>query len=369
LEPPTHSREETLAWLGLTLVPGVTPRVQRALLEVFVTPQRIAAASQRSIAEVVGAGVADLLRAGPEAGLVERTLQWLERPGCRMLTMRDAQYPHLLLEISDPPGVLYTQGRVELLDARSLAIVGSRNATPQGARDAEAFARALSDAGLAIVSGLALGIDAAAHRGGIAGASSSVAVMGTGPDRVYPRRNRELALALAETGCLVSEFPLGTPAVPGNFPRRNRLISGMSRGVLVVEAGFPSGSLTTARLALDQGREVFAVPGSIHSPLSKGCHWLLKEGAKLAESAADVLEELRLPLPHPGVEPESAGVVPRDALLDAMGFGPVSIDQMAQRTELDAATLAAHLSRLEIAGALQALPGGWFQRVASRVIE
>jgi DNA processing protein len=259
--------------------------------------------------------------------------------------------------------VLYAIGRVELLNAASIAVVGSRNATAQGGRDAYAFARALSDAGLTIVSGLALGIDTHAHRGGLEGRSSSVAVMGTGADLVYPKGNRALAHELAAKGCLITEFALGTPSAAGNFPRRNRLISGLSRGVLVVEAAERSGSLITARLAGEQGRDVFAIPGSIHSSLSKGCHVLIKEGAKLVESAADVLAEL-------GIAQESAAApargsdAPDDPLLDAMGFGPVTIDQIAQRVGGNAAAIGAGLARLQIEGRVAAMAGGRFQQIA-----
>lgn len=364
------SRPDLLAWLRLTLVPGVSLQAQRLLLQHFEDAQRVADASPRDIAAALhDESVARLLAAGPKPGLVEATLAWLEGSDCHFLAVRDPGYPQLLREIPDPPHVLYVRGRVDLLNAPAIGIVGSRNATLQGVRDAEAFATALSDAGFAVVSGLALGIDAAAHRGGLAGRGSSIAVLGTGPDRIYPRRNADLAHSLAASGCLVSEFPLGTPPDAGNFPRRNRLISGLARGVLVVEAALPSGSLTTAKYALDQGREVFAVPGSIHSPLSKGCHWLIKEGAKLAESAADVLEELGCTraltpqLSAPDEEPEI------DAVLAAMGFTPMSLDHLAERTGLGAAKLAAQLSRLEIEGRVAALAGGWFQRTANRAID
>ena len=227
-------------------------------------------------------------------------MKWIDQPGNDLLTLADARYPAALLQIADPPLLLYVRGRVELLSHPALAIVGSRSATPAGTRDALAFAETLSNAGLTIVSGLALGIDTAAHRGGLAGASSSIGVVGTGLDRVYPARNRHLAHQLAEDGVLVSEFPLGTPPFPSNFPRRNRVISGLCRGCLVVEAALRSGSLITARQSLEQGREVFAMPGSIHSSLSKGCHWLIKQGAKLVETAQDVLEELGLAALEPG---------------------------------------------------------------------
>lgn len=313
---------------------------------------------------VPGEALAALER-GPQAGLVEATLQWLEHEAHHLVVLGDEAYPRLLLEIPDPPPVLYVHGDPALLNAPALAIVGSRNATVQGARDAEEFAFALSEAGFAIVSGLAIGIDAAAHRGGLRGKSSSVAIMGTGPDIAYPRANKALASTLAERGCLATEFPLHMPPLAGNFPRRNRLISGLSRGVLVIEAAVRSGSLVTARYALEQGRDVFAMPGSIHSALSKGCHELIREGAKLVEGAQDVLNELR------GMAPAAASM-PREAarsddpILEAMGFAPVSFDQFAGLTGLAASALSAQISRLEIAGRIAVLGGGLFQRLRER---
>ena len=365
--PATHA--DIRAWLHLTLVPGVTPATQRSLLEEFGSAAAIVGASAGNIASRVGDDVARLIATGPGEAIVDATMRWLERPGCDLLAINDPRYPQTLKQISDPPAVLYAQGRLELLQNPAFAIVGSRNATHQGVEDAHAFAHALSESGLTIVSGLALGIDAAAHRGGLAGKSSSIAVMGTGPDLIYPRRNAELARALAGDGCLLSEFPVGMKSLPRNFPRRNRLISGLSRGVLVVEAALPSGSLITARQALDQDRDVFAIPGSIHSPLSKGCHWLIKEGAKLVEEADDILMELGLIAPRTSLA--TAGIQPDvvDPILEALGFAPATVDQLAQRTGLDAATLAAQLARLEIEASVVALPGGRFQRLATRVIE
>jgi DNA processing protein len=369
LDTTPSTRDEALAWLRLTLIPGVNRDAQRALLDRFATAGAVARASRHDIVKVIGAAKADLLAQGPASALVDATLRWLDQPECRLIVAGDPEYPQAFLNIADPPTAFYAQGRIELLNAPAFAIVGSRNATPQGVRDAEALAFELSQAGLCIVSGLAIGIDAAAHRGGLAAAGSSIAVMGTGPDIIYPRRNRDLAHELAQRGCLISEFALRIPSIPGNFPQRNRLISGLARGVLVVEASMPrSGSLITARSALDQGRDVFAIPGSIHSPLAKGCHWLIKEGAKLVETAADVLEEL-------GYAAQTAkrrapkDADERDPLLDAMGFAPASIDEIAQRSGLDAATLAARLSCLEIEGRVEALAGGRFQRVANRDIE
>ncbi len=283
----TTAHVDIRAWLRLTHVPGITPRAQRTLLKAFGSAEALVDAPTASVAAHVGEDIVRLLEKGPSDALVDATLRWLARPGCHLLTITDPRYPQMLKEISCPPAVLYAQGRLDLLQNCAFAIVGSRNATHQGLEDAHAFAHALSQSGLTIVSGLALGIDAAAHRGGLAGKSSSIAVMGTGPDRIYPRRNEELAHMLANEGCLLSEFPMGMRSLPRNFPRRNRLISGLSRGVLVVEAGIPSGSLSTALRALEQDRDVFAIPGSIHSSLSKGCHWLIKEGAKLVEGADD----------------------------------------------------------------------------------
>ncbi len=353
--------DDVIPWLRLALVPGVSPRAQRALLDQYVTPQAALAAPRREVEARIGVEVARALSRGPLEDLVERTLRWREHPNHHLVSIADAAYPKALLQIADPPPVLYANGRLDLLGAASIAIVGSRNATAQGQRDAEAFARALSSVGLTIVSGMALGIDAAAHRGGLASIGSSVAILGTGIDIVYPKGNRELAHALATGGCLVSEFPLGTPSVAGNFPRRNRLISGLSRGVLVVEAGNPSGSLITARFALEQGREVFAVPGSIHSALSKGCHDLIKQGATLVEEAGEILAELRWQAriaPPPEQVPE-----PANPFLDSIGFAPTSPDQIAQRTGMAANSVAARLSILEIEGHIASLPGGLFQRV------
>ena len=361
MSPPILDRDDCIAWLRLTLVASVSARQQQELLKAFVSPRGVIEASPAAIGDIAGSEAARSLARGPEPALLERTLEWLAQPAHHLVTLADADYPKALLEAAGPPCVLYANGRRELLDRPAIAIVGSRNATPLGMRDAEAFAESLSNAGLCVVSGLARGIDAAAHRGGLKGSSSSVAVMGTGPDRVYPASNRALARDLAQDGCLLTEFPIGTPAVAGNFPRRTRLISGLARGVLVVEAALHSGSLITARLAAEQGRDVFAIPGSIHSALSKGCHDLIRQGAKLVESAQDVLVELRLANAREESKPRATD----HPLLEKMGFAPVSIDQMAQRTGMSAAALAAQFSQLEVEGLVQALAGGWFQRVES----
>ena len=361
--------DDVRPWLALTLVPGVSLGAQRKLLAHFGSAQAIADAGERKWTAVIAPDEARALAAGPAPALVDRTLEWLEGANCHLLRAGSPGYPEMFLHnIHDAPVAFYARGRIELLQSPSLAIVGSRNASRTGSQDAHYIARALSDAGLAIVSGLALGIDAAAHRGGLAGKSSSVAVLGTGADTPYPPRNAGLFDQLAAEGCVVSEFPLGTPPAPWNFPRRNRLISGLSRGVLVVEAALASGSLITAKYAADQGREVFALPGSIHSTLSKGCHWLIKEGAKLVETADDVLVELNLAAPKtaesPGEEPPES-----DPLLEALGYAPMSIDEFVMHTGLGAATLAARLTRLELEGRVELLPGGRFRRSARREIE
>jgi DNA processing protein len=355
----------TETWLRFTLVPQVPAHKQRDLLQRFGSADRALGASRAGIAEVVGQEAARALMQGPDPALLQATTQWLSHPGCRLVGLGDAAYPELWKQIACPPSAFYAEGRVELLNHPSMAIVGSRNATPQGERDAFAFAQALSEHGVAIVSGLALGIDASAHRGGLASAGSTVAVVGTGPDIVYPRGNVDLAREIARHGCIVSEFPVRTRPLERNFPRRNRLISGLASGVLVVEAGYPSGSLRTARAALEQNRDVFAIPGSIHSPVSKGCHWLIREGATLVDCVGDILQELGI------VQPKERECVPaeEDPVLTAIGFAPATVDHIAERTGLDAATLAARLSWLEIEGRVRALAGGWFQRAENRVIE
>ena len=364
-ELPLPIKDDPLAWLRLTLVPGITPAIQQSLLREIGTPEEVLASAPARVAAIAGDVVAQRLASGPDPHLLDATLLWLKDEGHHLLALGEAAFPRALLDIPDPPTVIYAIGRTELLNVPSIAIVGSRNATPQGCRDAAAFARTLSDAGLCVVSGLAHGIDACAHAGGLAGCSSTVAVMGTGADRVYPRRNRGLAHEIAARGCLVTEFPLGIGPVAGNFPRRNRLISGLSRGVLVVEAADRSGSFITARLAAEQGRDVFALPGSIHSPLAKGCHILIKQGAQLVDDAHDVLVELGMASAAKGTAKRAAPemAVP---MLDAMGFAPLTVDQIAQLTGEGAPAVSAQLSRLEVEGRIEALAGGRYQRLDRR---
>lgn len=364
---------DTAAWLRLTLIPGIGGQTQRKLLAAFGLPEQVFAAAPSALCAAVGERACGLILDTDNRGAVEEALDWASQPGQHVVTLADEDYPARLLELPDPPTVLYVRGRRDLLRGapRTLAIVGSRNATAQGQRDAQAFASALSQAGFCIVSGLALGIDAAAHRGALAAGGTTIAVIGTGADRLYPARNRELAAEIIAQGAIVSEFPLGTPAAAANFPRRNRLISGLSQGVLVVEAAVESGSLITARLAGEQGREVFAIPGSIHSPQARGCHRLIRQGAKLVETAQDILEELApcLPVPLPAggrevaAEAGSAGDE-ADRLLACAGFDPVTIDELVARSGLTAEALSVILLRLELDGRVASLPGGRYQRLA-----
>mgnify|MGYP001255328045 FL=1 len=360
------------SWLQLTLTPGLGAATLRKLLSQFGLPEKILAASRAELARFASAEALQALDSDPVAKAVERALTWLEQPGNIIVTLADAAYPKLLLEITDPPAVLYCRGRTDLLNKPALALVGSRNATAQGNSNAEQFARSFSTAGLTIVSGLAQGIDAAAHRGGLAGEGSTIAVLGTGVDITYPQGNAALAAEIAARGLLLSEFPLGTKALAHNFPRRNRLISGLSQGCLIIEAALASGSLITARASAEQGREVFAVPGSIHSPLSKGCHALIKAGAKLVESAEDVLAELSA-FSRTGLASSRAAARATVAsgstagadepLLACMGFDPVDVDSLCARAGLPAERISAELLRLELAGHVAVLPGGLYQRL------
>ena len=391
-------REELGAWLRLTLAQGVGNAAARRLLARFGLPQDIFLQSEAELLQCATPAQAKALRAVPDKldALLETTWQWLAgasggpAAARAVVTLGDARYPQSLLDTEDPPLLLYLMGPRALVEGqpfgtdRCLAVVGSRNPTAQGADNARMFSQALRSVGYTIVSGLALGVDAAAHEGALAassgaeqdtGSAATIAVVGTGLDRVYPRRNLELAHRIAAKGLLVSEYPLGTQPLPGNFPKRNRIISGLSQGTLVVEAALASGSLITARMAAEQGREVFAIPGSIHAPQSRGCHALIRQGAKLVESAQDVLEELRVPPVFikaadaaDGARPvaDPAGVAPdtEGPLLQAMGFDPVGIDTLVARTGMDAAALQVQLLDKELAGQVARLPGGLFQRLA-----
>ncbi|MBI5612270.1 MAG: DNA-protecting protein DprA [Gammaproteobacteria bacterium] len=367
MNPETRS-----AWLALSRTPGLGGRDVVDLLARFGTLETILAARRAELAEVLPEKtqtVAAIL-AGIDTGQTDAELRWLEIPGNHLVTLDDADYPPLLREIADPPICLFVRGVRALLLQPQFAIVGSRNPTPGGRLNAEAFGEALARAGLVVTSGLAMGIDGCAHRAALAAGGATVAVAATGLDRVYPSDHHELAHRIAEHGALVSESPLGTPPRRENFPQRNRLISGLSLGVLVVEAALKSGSLITARLAAEQGREVFAIPGSIHSPLARGCHRLIRQGAKLVETAQDILEELA-PLAQAAQERAGSGAGARPAglepalagLLDQLGYDPVAPDTLVERTGLTAEAVSSMLLQMELRGLIAACPGGRYQRI------
>jgi DNA processing protein len=351
------------AWLRLLRTPGIGRTSARRLLAACGSPQAVFDSRPAALGELVGAEAASALNEPPPQHdeQLAATRTWLGGDASRhVIALGEAAYPAALLETADPPLLLYAQGRIDLLQAASIAVVGSRNPTAQGSDNARAFAKHLSQAGLTVVSGLALGIDGAAHDGALAGQGGTIAVMGTGADRIYPAKHRALAHRIAEQGLLLTEFEIGTPPLAENFPQRNRIIAGLARGTLVVEAALPSGSLSTARAALEAGREVFAIPGSIHSPQSRGCHALIKQGAKLVESAEDITSELQWkagrPLAAPFEEPKDS------PLLAALGHEPATLDALGARTGMSAADLNAQLLELELDGRVARLPGGLFQR-------
>lgn len=304
--------------------------------------------------------------------LIQQALDWAQQPNHHIITLEDDAFPELLREIPDPPILLYVRGDLSLLKSPQLAVVGSRHASRQGLQIAEDFGEHLSRVGLCITSGLAHGIDAAAHRGGLKGQGQTLAVVGTGLDRIYPAANQNLARQIAEQGAIVSEYPLGTRPLAQNFPKRNRLISGMATGCLVVEAALKSGSLITARQAMEQGREVFAIPGSINNSLAKGCHQLIKQGAKLVESAQDVLEELA-PLvafswDNDIAKPETSapGLVPDQAkhpLLEIVEYEPISLDELVVMTKMAASDIQAQMMMLELSGEVESLSAGRWRRI------
>lgn len=353
-------------WFALEAIPGLGADGVRRLLDEFGDVKAIFAAPSVVLRDLIGDKLADQVVRAADTAMPEAVNAWLDSPDAHFITCIDPAYPPLLNALPGAPAWLYVKGAPEVLHRPMLAIVGSRNATPQGQRDAAAFAQHLAEAGLTIVSGLAEGIDTAAHDGGLAGNGSGVAVVGTGLDRVYPAKNRDLAHRLTTCGALVSEFALGTPPKPGHFPRRNRVISGLALGVLVVEAAPQSGSLITARLAGEQGRDVFAIPGSIHSPLAKGCHQLIRQGAKLVESAEDILEELRgtwAPTRARRTEPAANGEPAGDeGVLSLLDSTPCSLDELVGRSGLTVDRLSAMLLTLELEGRVALVPGGFYQR-------
>ena len=378
---------ELKAWLRLTLSAGVGNDTARKLLTAFGSAEAVFAQTGATLRQIGSEKLAQAIEQEPPAldGQLQATLDWLAAGEDRCIAvLGEPAYPASLLSIEDPPLMLYMLGaltrdvpRAIEIEASCIAMVGSRNPTPQGELNARQFAGAFGQAGLCVVSGLALGIDAAAHDGALLAGAKTIAVVGTGLDRVYPKKNLELARRIAQHGVIVSEFPLGTPPLTANFPKRNRIISGLSQGVLVVEAALKSGSLITARLAAEQGKEVFAIPGSIHSPQSRGCHALIKQGAKLVEMASDVLEELRLPavparaacaqaampeqLDRADFSPHSAD----SAVLSALGYDITTLDALQARTGMPTPELQAQLLQLELDGSVARLAGGLFQRLVS----
>ncbi len=381
--------DELRAWLRLLQTLLIGRQTARRLLAALGSPQGVFDAPPDALGALLNARSAAALREAPSPtldALVDTTTAWLnagvESAPRYIITLGDPRYPSSLLETADPPLLLYAQGDVRLLQRLSttLAVVGSRNPTPQGLETARLFSEQASRAGLTVVSGLALGIDAAAHEGALSGATpgqaATIAVVGTGLDRVYPSRHLKLAHRIAAQGLMLSEYPLGTSPLPPNFPQRNRIIAGLARATLVVEAALPSGSLITAKQALEAGRDVLAIPGSIHSPLSRGCHMLIKQGAKLVDSAQDVLEEFGQAT-APQIKSETGATdnaedasdlatqrTAAQLLLDALGYDPVGLDALSARTGRSAAELNGALLELELEGHVNRLPGQLFQRCA-----
>jgi DNA processing protein len=369
--------EESAAWIRLAAAPGIDVATLTQAVVAAGGATRLLNASVRQLAgfglpEPAAARLAALRTLD-----VERDLGWLQAPGHQLLPCTSPSYPRLLAQTTGAPLVLWVDGDPAALSEPQLAIVGSRNPTAAGAETAFAFAEFLGAAGLTITSGIAEGIDAAAHRGALAGGGRTIAVCGTGLDLVFPREHAALAREITARGALVSEFPIGTPARRAHFPQRNRIISGLALGTLVVEAARRSGSLITARFAGEQGREVFAIPGSIHNPLSRGCHALIRQGAKLVESAEDILAELPAlagalkEIQRPATSPSEenpADELDKDykILLDALGFEPASIDTLAERTEFSAEAVASMLLILELQGLVEAGAGGAYCRVHAR---
>ena len=404
-------REELGSWLRLTLTPGVGNATARKLLAAFGLPAAVFSQSAAALRQVVGETIASNLCTEPTElhELLNITWNWLQtsEPGSaqrHIVVLGDVDYPASLLNIEDPPLMLYLLGagifkqnsplpHVEQAQAatnsiasalttcliNSIAVVGSRNPTPQGTANARHFSKVLGQAGLTIISGLALGVDGAAHEGALDSLEAdsprlaTVAVVGTGLDRVYPKAHRDLAHRIAQNGLLISEYPLGTPPLPANFPKRNRILAGLAQGTLVVEAALKSGSLITARLTAEQGKDVFAIPGSIHSTQARGCHSLIKQGAKLVESAQDVLDETKIcAAAAPAIDAIAVDAISASAtglfdinesVLNALGFDPVGLDALQARCGLDTATLQAELMTLELDNQLARLPGGLFQRL------
>lgn len=356
------AQHELVLWVALCNIHGLGNQGIYQLLKAFGDPKSVFSVPYSQLRQIVPDAIAEKIHTGPDETAAEDVLTWLQNDHNHVVTLADAEYPKALLEIADPPPILYAKGNLHWLNTVGIAVVGSRNASPQGEKNAEDFSQALAHHGYTIISGMALGVDGAAHRGALKANGATIAVVGTGLDIVYPARHRELAHQIAERGLILSEFPLGTPSKAQNFPRRNRIISGLSLGCLVVEANVQSGSLITARLAAEQGREVFAIPGSIHSPVSKGCHQLIKQGAKLVDDIQDIVDELGI-ISIENNFPESKKPLESNPLLDSMGFEPVTIETLLERSGLTSENLSAMLLMLELESKVASLPGGRYQRL------
>ncbi len=368
MENAANIEESDVAlWLALNQIDGLGNAGIYQLLTKFGSPEAIFSAKSHQLREVVDENIAQKILSGINTQVIKPTLEWLQKDNTYVITIADSTYPQALLEVNNPPVLLYAIGNINRLNQPCIAIVGSRSSTPQGERNAEEFAASLCEHGLCVVSGMALGIDGAAHRGALKSNGATIAVVGTGLDIVYPARHRDLAHKITERGLIVSEFALGTPSKAQNFPRRNRIISGLSLGCLVVEANIESGSLITARLSLEQGREVFAIPGSIHSPVAKGCHQLIKQGAKLVENTADILEELKHLLPNHsplGLMGKMDDKLSQpNTVLDSMGFDPIDFEALLTVAGLTTEALCAMLTIMELEGKITSLSGGKYQRL------
>ncbi len=360
-------QDKIACWIALQRVPGLGPVTLTRLLQQHGSPESVLSQSRHlsGLSEKVLDGIRH-----PDWQQVEADMAWLDHDDRYLITIEDKRYPPLLREITDPPMMLYVQGDVSLLSQWQLAVVGSRSPTPSGRNTAYDFSRYLASGGLTVTSGLATGIDGVAHQGALAAGGKTIAVVATGLDRVYPAQHRELAHQIVEQGAMVSEYPLGTSPRPELFPRRNRIISGLSLGTLIVEAALKSGSLITARMAMEQAREVFAIPGSIHNPLSRGCHQLIREGAKLVETADDILEELGalagVSAPETEIEAEASSSHEKDGdyriLFEHLGFDPIPIDKLIENSGLTADAVSSMLLLLELEGEVTSLPGGRYVR-------
>lgn len=366
--------DDPFNWLALNRAPGIGARILTQLLDRFGSIERVMIASSGDLRDFGLKDDAVKFIQNPDPAVLAKDLKWLKQDANSLLTIDSDSYPDLLRELPDPPPLLFLCGDPAVLNLPQLAIVGSRRPTPAGEQTARRFAHHLAENGLTITSGLAAGIDSAAHSGALKGNGLTLAVMGTGVDRIYPADNKKLAHEIVDKGgLLVSELPLGSPPLPSNFPRRNRIISGLTVGTLVVEATTRSGSLITARLASEQGREVFAIPGSIHNSQARGCHALIRKGAKLVETAHDIVEELAPLLgsllqqtdadKEPAAQGQPAGGEEYAQLLECMGFDPISVDELVQRSGLQVAELSSMLLLLELEGHVSSAPGGLYCRI------